>query len=125
MPEVRKKLIEVALPLEAISEESRREKNPFTKNHPRALHVWWARLPLVACRAILFASIVDDPRGVPEDFPTEEAQTRERQRLFRLTEELIKWENSANDAVLRRARLEIARSVARNLGKKLPPTKKP
>jgi putative DNA methylase len=57
----RKKLIEVALPLEAINKESAREKEPFTRNHPRSLHIWWARRPLVACRAVLFAQMVDDP----------------------------------------------------------------
>src|SRR5205809_1858160 len=84
----KKKLIEVALPLEAINEASRREKSPFTKRHPRALHVWWARRPLAACRAVLFASIVDDPASRPDLFPTQELQETERQRLFRLIEQL-------------------------------------
>jgi len=68
---VKKKLIEVALPLEAINEESGREKNPFLKRHPRALHIWWARRPLAACRAVLFASLVDDPSSRPDLYATE------------------------------------------------------
>ena len=98
---MKKKLIEVALPLEAINGASRREKSPFTKNHPRALHVWWARRPLAACRAVLFASLVDDPSSHPEQFPSEADQDRERQRLFRLIEDLVKWENSNNQAILK------------------------
>ena len=62
MTAYRRKLIEVALPLEAINVASAREKaNPFTRDHPRGLHQWWARRPLAACRAVLFASLVDDP----------------------------------------------------------------
>jgi adenine-specific DNA methylase len=83
----RKKLIEVALPLEAINRESAREKS-IRHGHPSTLHLWWARRPLAACRAVLFASIVDDPSSKPEEFPTEEAQDAERQRLFRILEEL-------------------------------------
>jgi putative DNA methylase len=104
----RRKLIEVALPLEAINQACKPEtENPFLKNHPRSLHVWWARTPLVACRAVLFASIVDDPSSLPEKFPTEEDQERERQRLFRLIEELVKWESTGNEAILEAARSEI------------------
>ena len=77
----RKKLIEVALPLEAINVESAREKS-IRHGHPSTLHLWWARRPLAACRAVLWASLVDDPSSWPEKFPTEEAQNRERQRLF-------------------------------------------
>src|SRR5256712_14128785 len=87
-----KKLIEVALPLEAINKESAREKS-IRHGHPSTLHLWWARRPLVTCRAVLFASLVDDPSSHPEQFPTEDDQDRERQRLFRLIEELVKWEN--------------------------------
>lgn len=106
----KKKLIEIALPLEAINEASRKEKNPFLKHHPRALHVWWARRPLAACRAVLFASLVDDPSSHPENFPTEEAQTIERQRLFRIIEDLVRWENITKESVLSAARAEILRS---------------
>ena len=119
MPEYRKKLIEVALPLEAINKESAREKS-IRHGHPSTLHLWWARRPLAACRAVLFAQMVDDPSSLPEEFPTEEAQEAERQRLFRIIEELVKWDNTTNEAVLHAARVEIARSAARNQGVSLP-----
>ncbi len=106
----RKKLIEVALPLEAINRESAREKS-IRHGHPSTLHLWWARRPLAACRAVLFASIVDDPSSRPEDFPTEEDQERERQRLFRIIEELVKWENTTNETVLDAARAEIMKAT--------------
>jgi putative DNA methylase len=106
----RKKLIEVALPLEAINRESAREKS-IRHGHPSTLHLWWARRPLAACRAVLFASIVDDPSSRPEEFPTEEEQERERQRLFGIIEELVKWENSNNERVLDAAREEIRKAT--------------
>ena len=109
----RKKLIEVALPLEAINRESAREKS-IRHGHPSTLHLWWARRPLAACRAVLFASIVDDPSSRPEEFPTEEDQERERQRLFRIIEELVKWENTTNVAVLDQARAEIGKATNGN-----------
>src|ERR671938_282627 len=98
MPEY-KKLIEVALPLEAINREASREKS-IRHGHPSTMHLWWARRPLAACRAVVFASLVDDPSSHPEEFPTDADQDRERQRLFRLLEELVKWENSNNRSVL-------------------------
>jgi putative DNA methylase len=101
----RKKLIEVALPLDAINKESAREKS-IRHGHPSTLHLWWARRPLAACRAVLFASLVDDPSN---DLPEEEAKV-ERDRLFGILEELVKWENSNDDRVLERARAEIRRS---------------
>lgn len=110
---MKKKLIEVALPLEAINREAAREKS-IRHGHPSTLHLWWARRPLVACRAVLFASLVDDPSSNPEQFPTEEAQAHERQRLFRIIEELVKWENSTNEDVLTRAHAEIRRSTGDN-----------
>src|SRR3954454_14228239 len=94
----RKKLIEVALPLEAINKESAREKS-IRHGHPSTLHLWWARRPLAACRAILFASLVDDPSSLADQFPTEADQDQERQRLFRLIEELVKWDNASNPAI--------------------------
>jgi putative DNA methylase len=109
----RKKLIEVALPLEAINRESAREKS-IRHGHPSTLHLWWARRPLAACRAVLFASIVDDPSSHPGEFPTEEDQERERQRLFRIIQELVKWENSNNEAVLDQARAEILKATDGN-----------
>jgi putative DNA methylase len=105
----KKKLIEVALPLEAINVASAREKS-IRHGHPSTLHLWWARRPLAAARAVIFAQMVDDPSGHPERFPTEAAQERERQRLFRLIEELVKWENTTNETVLQQARDEIWQS---------------
>src|SRR5580698_11569814 len=107
---MKKKLIEVALPLEAINKESAREKS-IRHGHPSTLHLWWARRPLAACRAVLFASLVDDPSSHPEEFPTEADQDRERQRLFRLIEELVKWENSNNKLLLEAAHQEILKST--------------
>ncbi|MDD3828880.1 MAG: DUF1156 domain-containing protein [Anaerolineae bacterium] len=116
----RKKLIEVALPLEAINRSSRSEKSPFTRSHPRALHVWWARRPLAACRAVLFASLIDDPSSWPELFPNEEAQDLERERLFRIIEELVRWESINNKAMLLTAQREIAQSISRSRGDDMP-----
>jgi adenine-specific DNA methylase len=96
---MKKKLIEVALPLEAINKASAREKS-IRHGHPSTLHLWWARRPLAAARAVIFAQMVDDPSAHPDRFPTEEAQEKERQRLFRLIEELVKWENTTNETVL-------------------------
>lgn len=109
----RKKLIEVALPLEAINEGSALEKQPFTRRHPRSIHIWWARRPFVAARAIIFAQMVDDPSSWPDLFPTEKAQEKERQRLFRIIEDLVRWENTTNQEVLQKARDEIWRSWRR------------
>ena len=108
----KKKLIEVALPLEAINVASAREKS-IRHGHPSNLHRWWARRPFVSARAVIFAQMVDDPSGHPERFPTEAAQERERQRLFRLIEELVKWENTTNETVLNQARDEIWKSWRR------------
>ncbi len=105
----KKKLIEVALPLEDINREAAREKS-IRHGHPSTLHLWWARRPLAACRAVLFASLVDDPSAHPDKFPTEEAQNEERERLFKIIRELVKWENSNNERVLKAARAEILRS---------------
>lgn len=106
----RKKLIEVALPLEAINRESAREKS-IRHGHPSTLHWWPSRKPLSAARAVLFASLVDDPSSHPEQFPTEEVQRRERQRLFKIIEELVKWENSNNEELLKQAHQEILKST--------------
>lgn len=105
----KKKLIEVALPLVAINLASAREKS-IRHGHPSTLHLWWARRPLAAARAVIFAQMVDDPSSQRERFPTEEAQEKERQRLFRLIEELVLWENTTNETVLGQAREEIWKS---------------
>ena len=103
---LRKKLIEVALPLDAINAASAREKS-IRHGHPSTLHLWWARRPLAAARAVIFAQMVDDPSSRPELFPTEKEQDEERRRLFRLLEELVKWENTTNEEVLEQAREEL------------------
>ena len=108
----RKKLIEVALPLDAINAASAREKS-IRHGHPSTLHLWWARRPLAAARAVLFAQLVDDPSDLPEEFPTEEEQKKERDRLFEIIEELVLWENTTNEIVLEKARAEIRKSWRR------------
>jgi len=108
----KRKLIEVALPLEAINIASAREKS-IRHGHPSTLHLWWARRPLAAARAVIFAQMVDDPSANPDLFPTEKAQEKERQRLFRIIEDLVLWENTTNEAVLERARAEIWQSWRR------------
>lgn len=105
-----KKLIEVALPLEKINAESAREKS-IRHGHPSTLHLWWARRPLAAARAVIWSSLVDDPSSHPEKFPMPEEQERERQRLFRILEELVVWENSNDERVLEAAKAEIRNSV--------------
>lgn len=108
-----KKLIEVALPLEKINAESAREKS-IRHGHPSTLHLWWARRPLAAARAVIWSSLVDDPSSHPEKFPTEEDQNKERQRLFRILEDLVVWENSNNEDVLNAAKAEILKSTNNN-----------
>jgi putative DNA methylase len=155
----KKKLIEVAIPLEAINAASAREKS-IRHGHPSTLHLWWARRPLAACRAVLFAQLVDDPSGYAAkllDDPKIRKQAEvdlpfrlavwesrkedakgilsntprpsledcaveiERKRLFQIIEDLVKWENSTNQEVLERARVEIRRSC----GDELPPVYDP
>jgi putative DNA methylase len=105
----KRKLIEVALPLEAINVASAREKS-IRYGHPSTLHLWWARRPLAAARAVIFAQMVDDPSAHPDIFRTEKAQEKERQRLFRIIEELVKWENTRNERLLKLAHDEIWQS---------------
>jgi putative DNA methylase len=149
MPPVitRRKLIEVALPLEAINTASAREKS-IRHGHPSTLHLWWARRPLAAARAVIFAQMVDDPSEYVDTLLADPATRRraenvlaarradwaakpddaergpeptlpdcaadiERQRLFRLIEDLVKWENTTNEEVLERARAEIWQSWRR------------
>jgi hypothetical protein len=107
-----KKLIEVALPLEAINQASQREKS-IRHGHPSTLHLWWARRPLAAARAVIFAQMVDDPSAHPDLFPTPEAQEAERRRLFKIIEDLVLWENTTNEKVLQAARDEIRASWQR------------
>ena len=115
----RKKLIEVSMPLEAINKASGKEKS-IRHGHPSTLHLWWARRPLAACRAVLFGQLVDDPSSWPEEFPTTEEQERERARLHSLIGEMVPWEATNNEPILTKARFEIARSIARGRGDELP-----
>jgi putative DNA methylase len=124
----RKKLIEVSMPLEAINQESAREKS-IRHGHPSTLHLWWARRPLAACRAVLFASLVDDPSAHPDKFPTEEEQQVERQRLHdligkietvgnkQIVRGLVSWDDiktdeSGTSPIIEAAQKEIARCLA-------------
>ncbi len=109
---MKKKLIEVALPLDAINAASAREKS-IRHGHPSTLHLWWSRKPLATARAVIFAQMVDDPSSWPDLFPTEKAQEKERRRLFGIIEELVKWENTTNERVLQAARDEIWQSWRR------------
>src|SRR5437870_3263360 len=149
MTSYRKKLIEVALPLEAINKASAREKS-IRHGHPSTLHLWWARRPLAAARAVIFAQMVDDPSGYvdelkgdpklrrkaevvlkarqkrweeatslaekakragitapepgPEPMLDEILSEAERQRVFRIIEDFVQWENTINEEVLQKAR---------------------
>ncbi|WP_297154539.1 DUF1156 domain-containing protein, partial [Thermogemmatispora sp.] len=107
---MKKKLIEVALPLKAINEASSREKS-LRHGHPSTLHLWWSRKPLATARAVLFASLVDDPSAHPERFPDEASQEEERERLFELIRQLVRWENTTKESVLAQAREEIQRAT--------------
>lgn len=98
-----RKLIEVALPLEAVNAAGRAEKAVPKRGHPATMHLWWSRKPLGVTRAVLFASLVDDPSARPDLFPTETAQEAERRRLFALIEELCRWERSGDAALLAEA----------------------
>lgn len=109
----KKKLIEVALPLEAINAESAREKS-IRHGHPSTLHLWWARRPLATARAVIWSSLVDDPSSHPEQFPDEEAQQKERERLFGILTKLVKWENINDEALLAEAKAEIMKSTDGN-----------
>ena len=122
----RRKLIEVSLPLDVISEESAGEKSIGRgPGHPSTLHTWWARRPLAACRAVIFASLVDDPIDCSDEFPTEADQAAERERLHEILRNISRWENTderkpENTTLMNRARLEVARSLARTRGDTAP-----
>ena len=143
---MKKKLIEVALPLDAINAAAAREKS-IRHGHPSTLHLWWARRPLAAARAVIFAQMVDDPSEYVDVLLSDPAKKRaaqrelkkrwiaggetdagggndrealrqiaaeqERERLFRILEELVKWESTTNEAVLEKARTEIWQSWRR------------
>lgn len=106
-----KKLIEVALPLDAINAASAREKS-IRHGHPSTLHLWWARRPLAAARAVIFAQMVNDPGGERGYGPgmTKAQAAAKREEFFSILEDLVKWENTNNEAVLARAREAIRES---------------
>lgn len=108
---IRRKLIEVSLPLEEINRESAREKSVPRKGHPATMHLWWARRPLATARAVLFAQLVDDPSSRPDRFPTTDAQAAERERLHQIIRDLVVWENVNDEGLLRRAHAEIVASA--------------
>ena len=118
----RKKLIEVALPLEAINAASAREKS-IRHGHPSTLHLWWARRPLAACRAVLFSQLVDDPSSWPERFRLRRrrAPSASAARFIGGTKAadykdgLVAWESSNNEAILNKARCAFLRhDIAKN-----------
>ena len=113
MTNYRKKLIEVNIPLQAINVESAKDAS-LTHGHPSTLHRYWARRPLAACRAIIFASMVDDPSECKDEFPTEPDQEAERNRLHNIIKRLVIWQNCNDENLLAEARYEIAYSAARN-----------
>ncbi len=113
----KKKLIEVALPLDDINAAAAYEKLPGIGPHPRGLHLWWARRPCTTARAVIWASLVDDPSAHPDEFPSDESQLVERERLFGILRQLVNWSNSDDSTVLDAAKAEIRRSM----GEELPP----
>ncbi|MCH8074002.1 MAG: DUF1156 domain-containing protein, partial [Proteobacteria bacterium] len=113
MIKVPKKLIEVALPLDDINVAAAREKS-IRHGHPSTLHLWWARRPLAAARAVLFAQLVNDPGYQQGDGfkygVNKERAAFEREKLFDIIRDLVKWENTNNENVLNRARMAIKKS---------------
>lgn len=105
--EYKKKLIEVALPLEEINDASAYDKMPGIGPHPKGIHHWWARLPLPTARAVLFTSVVDDPSSHPDKFPTEQAQNIERERLFSIVRELMQKKLHEKPEVYAKAKEEM------------------
>lgn len=116
----RKKLIEVALPLDAINKEALHRKQKAPKGFPTSFHKWWSRKPLSACCAVIFTSLIDDPSAWPELFPTVQEQEKERKRIFAIIEKLVKWENYRNAEILYNAQKEIARSISRSRDEPMP-----
>ncbi|MBR2734153.1 MAG: DUF1156 domain-containing protein, partial [Selenomonadaceae bacterium] len=115
-----KKLIETAMPMDSVNAASAREKS-IRHGHPSTLHLWWSRKPMASARAVLFASLIDDPSEHPEKFPTPEAQQLERERLFGIIDELVKWENSGKQEIFSRALDEIKAAVGDDLPAVLDP----
>src|SRR5262245_34949768 len=108
-----RKLIEVALPLDVINAEAAREKN-IRHGHPSTLHLWWARRPLAAARAVIFGQMVNDPGyqqgGGFRYGKNKKDASVERKRLFKIIDDLVQWDNTTDETVMERARVEIRRS---------------
>jgi putative DNA methylase len=112
-----KKLIEVALPLDAINVASAREKS-IRHGHPSTLHLWWARRPLAAARAVIFGQMVNDPSwkwemehsGETPPNNLKASWAASRKRLFSILEDLVKWESTTDEEILEKARAEIRKS---------------
>ena len=116
MQSYKKKLIEVAIPLEAINGHAEKEKNnPFLKGHPRSLHQWWARRPNTTARAIIFAQLIDDPSCDTDRFPTKEAQEAERERLFDLIARGCGWDADMDRAAFEDLKVIASRCMGREL----------
>lgn len=109
MTVIKKKLIEVAIPIDEINKASIKEKT-IRQGHPSTFHLWWARRPLATCRAVLFAQLVDDPSNFPEKFPTMESVQIERNRLFSIIKRMVQWKNSNDESILDEAYHEINKS---------------
>lgn len=113
-----KKLIEVALPLDAINLESLRRKQKAPKGWPTSFHKWWAQRPIAAARAVVFSQLVNDPSWKwemehPGELPPNNLKASwaaSRRRLFDIVEQLVLWDNSANTSLFERARAEIRKS---------------
>jgi len=112
---VKKKLIEVALPLPELNDASAYDKMPGIGPHPKGIHHWWARLPLPTARAILFASVVDDPSEHPDKWPTEAAQDAERERLFDIVRSMMEKKLHDRPRVYAEARVEMLKHCAGKL----------
>lgn len=112
-----KKLIEVALPLPEINDASAYDTMPGIGAHPKGIHLWWGRKPLPSARAVLFASVVDDPSSHPDKFPTEDAQIAERERLFDILRNLMQKKSHAKPEIYAKAHDE----MLKHCGGKLPP----
>ena len=106
----RKKLIEVAIPLEAINAESSRRKRKAPGGFPTSFHKWWAQRPSAAAAAVLAAQLIDDPGSVPEEFATEEEQQAERSRLTSLIKEACLWENCKNRTIMERDQQDMGKT---------------
>src|SRR5438874_4479726 len=114
IPKQCKRLAEVDFPIAVVSKHSAREKS-IRHGHPSTLHLWRARRPLAACRAVIFAQLVDDPSAHPDLYPTQEAQDDERSRLHGIIERLVPWQGSNDPAVLDEARAEMRKSCGDNV----------